>query len=138
MDAHARDRFDRLFEQVWADLPAVAIDRFDEVPVVLDDQPDDALLAALQCEPDDICGLHTGVPLTHRSVDDMPDIPDVIHLFRRGIVAIAGGWEAWVDHTGACQGGDEAIRREIRITLLHELGHHFGLDESDLDRLGYA
>jgi predicted Zn-dependent protease with MMP-like domain len=35
-------------------------------------------------------------------------------------------------------GGEDRVREEIRITVLHEIGHHFGLDEDDLDRLGYA
>jgi predicted Zn-dependent protease with MMP-like domain len=50
---------------------------------------------------------------------------------------MAGGWEEDVDEEGPF-GGVERIREEIRITILHELGHHFGLDEDDLDRLGYA
>lgn len=40
---------------------------------------------------------------------------------------LAGGWER----------GEEAVREEIRVTLLHEIGHHFGLDEDDLADLGY-
>ena len=50
----------------------------------------------------------------------------------------AGGWEEWTDEDGAALGGEARVVREIRITLLHEIGHHFGLDEDDLDRLGYA
>jgi len=44
-----------------------------------------------------------------------------------GILELAGGWEA----------GEDVVREEIRITLLHEIGHHFGLDEDDLAGLGY-
>ena len=61
----------------------------------------------------------------------------MITLFRRGIVDLAGGWEARTEE-GCAVGGEVAIREEIRITLLHEIGHHFGLDEDELDRLGYA
>ena len=56
-------------------------------------------------------------------------VPPTIMLFRVGIVAEAGGW----DQPDAL----ERIREEIRITLLHEIGHQFGLDEDDLARLGY-
>ena len=52
---------------------------------------------------------------------------EVIHLFRIGIMAEAGGEQAT----------EEDLRREIRVTLLHEIGHHFGLDEDDLAELGY-
>jgi predicted Zn-dependent protease with MMP-like domain len=76
------------------------------------------------------------VPLTDRSVE-RPDSSDVVHIFREGIVDMAGGWDEGEDEHGPF-GGEERIREEIRITILHELGHHFGLDEDDLERLGYA
>ena len=66
----------------------------------------------------------------------------MIHIFREGIIACAGGWTPWQASSpdgGTLEGGgEEVVRDEIRITLLHELGHHFGLDEDDLDELGYA
>ena len=46
---------------------------------------------------------------------------------------MAGGWEEWTDDDGELMGGDEIVQEEIVITLLHELGHHFGLDEDDLN-----
>jgi predicted Zn-dependent protease with MMP-like domain len=66
------------------------------------------------------------VPLTERSVEDPPDLPG-IHIFRRGIIGLA-----------ADIGGADELERQVRITLLHELGHHFGLDEDDLEDLGYG
>ena len=137
MDDGERTRFDALFEAVLTALPTAVRDRFEDVPVVIDDVPDAALLDELQCDADGLCGLHTGVPLTERSVEDEPALPDVIQLFRCGIVAIAGGWTRRVDEDGFPCGGMDAISEEIRITLLHELGHHFGLGEDDLERLGY-
>ncbi|MHC4429586.1 MAG: metallopeptidase family protein, partial [Planctomycetota bacterium] len=65
------------------------------------------------------------------------EMPETIHLFREGIIDHAGGWERWTDEDGEPLGGEEAVIREIRITLLHEIGHHFGLDEDDLEALGY-
>ena len=81
--------------------------------------------------------IDAGIPLTERSVNDSGVLPEVIHLFREGIVDEAGGWDEDEDDDGPF-GGEEAVRREIRITLLHEIGHHFGLDEDDLERLGYG
>ncbi len=111
----------------------------DEAPVILEDRPSAAVLKDLGIDPeeDDLCGLHTGLPLTHRSVNDNGVLPDLIHLYRRGIIDHAGGWEEGEDEEGP-YGGEERIREEIRITLLHEIGHHFGLDEDDLEQLGYA
>jgi predicted Zn-dependent protease with MMP-like domain len=137
MDDAERARFDALFEVVLATLPTTVRDRFEDVPVVIDDVPDALLQDELHCGPDDLCGLHTGVPLTQRSIEDEPTLPDVIQLFRCGIIAMAGGWTLRINDQGASCGGPDRVQREIRITLLHELGHHFGLDEDDLERLGY-
>ena len=133
-----RERFDRLFEEVLASLPASIHELMDEAPIVLEDRPSKKLLLELGIDPadDDLCGLHTGVALTHRTVHDTGMLPDVIHLFREGIIEHAGGWKEGEDEEGP-YGGEERIKKEIRITILHEIGHHFGLDEDDLARLGY-
>lgn len=135
-----RARFDRLFEDVLASMPEAIHRMLEEVPVVLEDHPSRGLLADMGIDPDDragLCGLHSGIPLTERSVSDA-GLPEVITLFREGILEEAGGWEPWTDDDGTSLGGEAQVTREIRITLLHEIGHHFGLDENDLDRLGYA
>lgn len=133
-----RERFDAIFEEVLESLPPAIHELIEEAPVILEDRPSKKLLLSLGMDPsqDDLCGLHTGVPLTHRTVNDSGMLPDVIHLFREGIIEHAGGWKEAVDEEGP-YGGEARIREEIRITLLHEIGHHFGLDEDDLARLGY-
>lgn len=93
---------------------------------------------------DELLGLHSGVALTERSVNDSGTLPGTIHIFREGVVLLAGGWGGWEDDRPPEEQVPEALEaedeifEEIRITLLHELGHHFGLDEDDLERLGYA
>ena len=138
MTRSERERFDRLFEEVLDALPSGIHKLIEEVPIVLEDRPSRQLLRELGIEDDDeiLCGVHTGVPLTDRSVE-RPDASDVVQIFREGVIDMAGGWEEDEDDDGPF-GGVERIREEIRITILHELGHHFGLDEDDLDRLGYA
>ena len=142
MTRSERERFDALFEEVLASLPDGIHRLIEEVPLVLEDRPSRELLRELGIEDDDeiLCGVHTGVPLTDRSVE-RPDASDVVQLFREGIIDMAGGWEEHEAEDGdddGTFGGVDRIREEIRITILHELGHHFGLDEDDLDRLGYA
>lgn len=139
MHSAERERFDALFEQVLADLPPSLHELIEQTPVILEDTPDPKLLAELGVERDGIlCGLHTGIPLTERSVEHAFEPPEYIHLYRRGIIDVAGGWRAWVDRDGERHGGDDAIREQIRITLLHEIGHHFGMDEDDLEAYGYG
>jgi len=125
-----RSRFDALLESILGDLPESIRELLEETPLVVEDAPSESLLLEVGLDPDedDLCGLHSGVPLTERSVDGVNDGPELIHLFRIGIIDHAGGWDE----------GDEPVRREIRITLLHEIGHHFGLDEADLEELGYG
>jgi predicted Zn-dependent protease with MMP-like domain len=127
--AAERQRFDDLVERVISNLPEPIRALIDEVPVLVEDYPDPKLIEELGMDPeeDDLCGLHTGVPRTERSHEDAHGWPETIHLFREGVIDQAGGWAA----------GDDAIREEIRITLLHEIGHHFGLEEDDLGELGY-
>ena len=81
--------------------------------VVEEEHPDDP----------DLFGLYHGVPLTDRG-SEQPLQPDTISIYRRPLVA---------HFPDASE-----LREEIRITVLHELGHYFGIDEDRLDELGYA
>ena len=129
MNSDDRARFDALFEQVLAELPHSIRERFERTPVIIEDEPSFQQREELGLvDGDDLCGLHSGVPLTERSIEHPDDEFETIQIFRRGIITAAGGWIA----------GERAVQREIRITLLHEIGHHFGLDEDDLEALGYG
>ena len=140
MNRRERDRFDALLEAVLEALPARVTALLDEAPLIVDDVPSRALRQELGLSAEDelLCGLHSGTPLTERSVEHGEGLPEMIHLFRAGIIEHAGGWSPWQDEAGRWWGGEEAIRREIRVTLLHEIGHHFGLEEDDLEELGYG
>ncbi len=119
-----RRRFDEVLETVLEALPPRLHALLAEAPVIVEDRPSARLLGELGLGPDDLlCGLHSGTPVTERSVEQIPELPETIHLFREGILDVAGDWDQ--------------LHREIRITLLHEIGHHFGLDEDDLAELGY-
>lgn len=142
-----RERFDALLQDVIDGLPPKIHALMDEVPLVVLDRPTDEMIKDLVrdgvieegCDPTELCGLHSGVAITERSIEDPggwgawghdSSGPEEIHIFREGIVSIAGGWGE--------EFADENIYEEIRITILHEIGHHFGLDEDDLDELGYG
>lgn len=71
----------------------------------------------------DLLGLYEGTPLPERTTFDPPLQPDTITLFRHNLEAY-------------CRTAAE-LRAEIRITLLHEIGHYFGLSEEQLEALGY-
>jgi predicted Zn-dependent protease with MMP-like domain len=132
MNAEQAERFDRLLEEVFAALPESVRAIVDEVAVIVLDRPTPDMLEELEMDPeesDDLCGLHTGMMATERSVEDAWSMPSQIHLFRAGIIAAGGGF--------GDAGSGERVREQIRITLLHEIGHEFGLDEDQLGDLGY-
>ena len=139
MNAADRRRFDALLDRVLDALPPRLHELLEEAPLIVEDHPSAKLLAELGMNPgeDLLCGLHTGTPLTERSVEERAELPETIHLFRDGIVEHAGGWVATKVDDGQPIGGEDVVAQEIRITLLHEIGHHFGLEEDDLAELGY-
>lgn len=129
-----RDRFDTLLEEALEELPEGVLRRLDEMPLVVDDRPSVEVLRAMGMTPsegDHLCGLFTGLATTEESVlDTYPNLPNQVQLYREGIVLAAGGWKG--------RDADDLVYEQIMITILHEIGHRFGLDEEDLDALGYA
>ncbi len=120
-----RKAFDALLEAEIAALPPQFARWLDELPIIVEDDPSDELLDEMGLDEDgELLGSYHGVALTRRSVEDSGHLPDQIYIFRRPLVAM-------------CRNEDE-LRAEIRKTLLHELGHYVGLDEDDLDAMGYG
>ena len=134
LDAGFRDRFDALVETAIDALPERFRALIDEVPIVVEDAPTQEQLAWFEgedgerMEPQDLCGMYVGPMRTERTIDHPEAELECVMLFRVGIVEAAGD-----DPSDSA-----ALQEQIRITLLHELGHHVGLEEQDLDDLGYA
>jgi len=129
ISAKQRERFDALLDQLIAQLPEHLQQLLEEVPLIVEDEPGRSLQAELEVEDAELCGLHWGTPLTERSVSAPWGMPDRMMLFRGPIIRVAA----------YRRGRDEpALRRQIHITLLHEIGHHFGLNEDQLEALGYG
>jgi len=124
-------QFDCELEAVLAGLPDELTRLFDEIPLVVEDYPSGQMLEELDVErPEYLRGVHSGIPLTKRSVEHSGVLPTVITIYRLGIC------DASADRRGSIT--PAALRREIRKTILHELGHHFGMNEDDLRRYGYG
>jgi predicted Zn-dependent protease with MMP-like domain len=115
--------FDRAVEEALADVPDEFTPYLENVVVEVRPRPDAALMAA-EDVPDDVLGLYVGIPLEDKGPELAPlALPDRVLIFRDNLCAM-------------CATRDELVE-EIRITVLHELGHHFGLDEDRLADLGY-
>jgi predicted Zn-dependent protease with MMP-like domain len=106
-DDHVRAALDALPAQIAAALENVAV-------VVEDENPEDP----------DLFGLYDGTPLPERTSLTAGRLPDRIAIYRLPLE----------DEFGHDR---EALEREIRITVLHELGHYFGIDEDRIAELGY-
>jgi predicted Zn-dependent protease with MMP-like domain len=129
---HPRDRkrFDDQVDKVLAELPPQVRELLDRVPLHVEDHPSEDVMIDRGVEYlDDLCGLYTGIPLTQRSIEHSGMLPDVVTIYREGILTAAA------DRNGhIC---NRRLREEIRITILHEVGHHHGMTEEDLRELGY-
>ena len=122
--AMRRDEFQEVLREALDDLPDLFRKALDNVAVVVEEWPPGWLLDELGVPPGDILyGFYHGVPLPERSVSLSGNLPDKISIYRGPLV------EDFPDR--------RELRREIRLTLLHEIGHYFGMDEEELDRLGY-
>lgn len=118
-------RFHRMVQRVVDTLPPNVQDLLDDVAIVVQDEPDAAQRADLNREHEvELFGLYQGIPRTDRSSGHSMTLPDRITIF-------AGPLQR------ACDTREE-LEEEIRITVLHELGHHLGFDEYGLDELGLA
>ena len=130
MKASLRSSFDAVLEEVLGELPGQIRALLEEVPLLVEDSPSPEVLEMLGVlDPRLLCGLYTGIPMTRRSVLHSGTLPDRICVFREGVRAAAAGAGGRVVRG--------RLKRHIRTTVLHEIGHHFGLEEADLRELGY-
>ena len=122
-DTDSPDAFERLATEALASLPDTLTQHIRNVGVVIADWPDTDLLEQM-CIPADqtILGLYQGLPITERSDNEALLPPDVITLFRGPLEALAGG-------------DMDVLAREVRQTVLHEIAHHFGIDDDRLHDL---
>ncbi|MFP6657389.1 MAG: metallopeptidase family protein [Pirellulales bacterium] len=131
MNPRLRNLFDEKLEEVLGGMSARVHQMLVEVPLHVEDYPPDDVLRELNVCRGDLCGLFTGVPISERSEFHPPTMPNAVTIFREGIMN-AATVEA---------GGDlneRELKRQIHITVLHELGHHHGLKEDELHELGYG
>lgn len=113
-----RTEFERLVEEALESLPPRFAELLDNVAIVVEEEPSDDDLEALDDGENELLGLYRGVALTHRSHDMLPMLPDQIAIFRGPILRIA-------------RTRHDAVH-EIRDTVIHELGHYFGLHDHDM------
>lgn len=114
-------RFHRLVQRVSDTLPTQVQALLNNVAIVVQDEPTDQQRSELASASCDIFGLYQGVPMIERGGGNLL-LPDQITLF-------AGPLTRYTRSS-------TELQEQIRITLLHEIGHHLGFDEAGVERLG--
>ncbi len=116
------DSFDAQVAEALEQLPKQFQDKMENLEVLVEDFADPDTLRSLGVESKwDILGLYVGVPLTGRSFFTVNLLPERIYLYRRPIIRAAGGRRNLTAH--------------IRSVVVHEVGHHFGFDDSQLAQI---
>jgi predicted Zn-dependent protease with MMP-like domain len=108
-------RFDELVSDALDLIPPQLAAVMDNVVVLVADRND---------EEDDLLGLYEGVALTERDSHYAGSLPDTITIYRDALLDV-------------CDDEDEVVE-EVKITVVHEIAHHFGIDDDRLHELGWA
>ncbi len=111
-----REEFERLVDAALETIPDEIASLVRNVAVIVEDDA--------PAEDPDLLGLYDGIALTERYGEPVMELPDRIFIYRRPLLAF-------------CDDA-EHLAEEVRVTVVHEVAHHFGIDDDRLDELGYA
>jgi len=118
-----RREFEKLVEEALATIPEDFRAAIRNMAIVVEDEPPDDVLEEMEIPPGDtLLGLYQGTPLPDRGAAHGNTLPDVVTLFQGPIEDAAGG-------------DPDQIVYEIGETLIHELGHYFGLSEDEIEEI---
>ena len=110
-------------DEAFKRLPRRFRDLCKDVVIRVEDFPTDETLDSLGIEsPFDLLGLYTGVDLARKSVMDVNAMPDMVFLYRRPIL------DYWAEN-------EETLGSIVTHVFVHEIGHHFGLSDADMERI---
>jgi len=113
-------------EEALASLPKQFLEQIRNTAIQVEEYADDETLREMGIEdPFELAGLYHGVPLIHQSVGNVRGMPEMIYLYRQPILA------EW------CETGED-LTRLVRHVLIHEIGHHFGYSDEELDAIDAA
>jgi predicted Zn-dependent protease with MMP-like domain len=112
----SRERFEQLVDDALDRIPEEIAVLVENVVVLVEDEP--------PADDPDLLGLYDGVALTERGANHSAELPDRIFVFRNPLMEM-------------CEDTDELVE-EIGITVVHEVAHHFGIDDARLHELGYG
>ena len=122
-EAPSIGEIEAIAQTAYGQLPARFRKLTGEILIRVEDFPTDDVLDSLGIEsPFDLLGLYSGVDLARKSVTDVSALPDMVFLYRRPIL------DYWAEH-------EETLGAIVTHVLVHEIGHHFGLSDADMERI---
>jgi predicted Zn-dependent protease with MMP-like domain len=111
-----RQEFERLVEEALASLPRQFADLLENVAVIVEEEPSAHDLDIVEADDAELLGIFRGIPMTQQSTfNTLPSMPNQVAIFRGPILRVT-------------RGRADALE-QIRETVIHELGHYFGLDD---------
>jgi predicted Zn-dependent protease with MMP-like domain len=115
--------FEALAASAWQRMPRQFRDLCGDVVIHIEDFATEEVLRDLGLgSAFDLLGLYQGVSLDRKSVSDPGGLPDHVYLYRRPIL------DYWAEH-------EETLGKIVSHVLIHEIGHHFGLSDDDMERI---
>ena len=123
LEAPSLAAFESIADAAYRRLPERVRALTGDLLIRIEDFPTDEVLDAMGIEsPFDLLGLYSGVDLARKSVMDVSALPDMVFLYRRPIL------DYWAEH-------EETLGQIITHVLVHEIGHHFGLSDADMEHI---
>ncbi|HVQ11325.1 MAG TPA: metallopeptidase family protein [Methyloceanibacter sp.] len=123
LEAPTLAEFDAMAQTAYRRLPERFRALTGDLLIRIEDFPTDEVLDSLDiASPFDLLGLYSGVDLARKSVMDVTALPDMVFLYRRPIL------DYWAEH-------EETLGAILAHVLVHEIGHHFGLSDADMERI---
>ena len=123
LQAPSLTELEAIADAAYSRLPARFRALTGDLLIRVEDFPDDEVLNSLGIQsPFDLLGLYSGTDLARKSVTDVSSMPDIVLLYRRPIL------DYWADH-------EETLGAILTHVLVHEIGHHFGLSDADMQRI---
>ncbi len=123
LQAPSLTELEAIADAAYSRLPARFRALTGDLLIRVEDFPADEVLNSLGIQsPFDLLGLYSGTDLARKSVTDVSSMPDIVLLYRRPIL------DYWADH-------EETLGAILTHVLVHEIGHHFGLSDADMQRI---
>lgn len=117
------EEFEAVVDEALDEIPQELAEKIENVDIFIEDYPSPQVQADMGVGPRGLLGFYHGVPQSHRGPYYANTLPDRIYLYKKNIESISPT--------------RERMKEEIQRTILHELGHYFGIDDRRLRELGF-